>query len=469
MIGNIQFGGIASGLDTGAIIQALLSVEQFGIDRLESRKAEEKNKLSSIGTLEGLVKKLQTAADDLSDGSDLFSYDVSIGEEGYAAIEVSGDAQTGSHELEILALATSARFVATAVSDPDAGLGTGTISFDYGGTGYDVEITTDSDILAVADAINEEVGDIVTATVINTGTENNPSYELLLAGNETGSEAEIENLTITGLDSQGALSFTRLQDATNASLTLDGVSVTRASNQFDDLLDGYSFTLQQETQSGVPLTFGAEIDTAGTIENLQSFADAYNEVIDFINSQSSYSEEGGAGGILFGDSILGRVRSQIYNGLFNVDAATVAADTTGYSTLSIVGFEVGTDGRITLDSTTLEEKLTEDPTAFNNLISGEIEYPSGSGETVDGMVGRLSAAIDEMIDSVTVGDESYDGIFGARRDAINSAIKVFDRQIEQEEFRLGELEERLIARFTALEELLAGLQSQQNFLSAQAQ
>lgn len=469
MVGNIQFGGIASGLDTGAIVEALLSVERLSITRLESRKQQENSRLSSIGTLEGLVKKLKSAADELSKGSDLFAYDVSVGAEGYAGIEVSGEAQTGSHELEINSLATTARFVATGVGDATADVGTGSISFDYQGTGYDIQVTDASTIVEVADQINQEAGDVVTATVINTGTENNPSYELLLSGNETGSDAEVENLTVTGLDDQGTIGFTRLQAAEDASITLDGVSIIRASNTFSDLIDGYSFTLQKETEAGTPLTFGAEIDTAGTIANMQKFADAYNDVMTFINGQSSYSEEQGTGGVLFGDVILGRVRTEIYNGLFSANIADVIADTTGYSTLSIVGFDVGTDGTITLDSSVLEKKITEDPSAFSNLISGSVEYPEGSGETVDGIVGRLAKAIETMTDNQVVGEESYEGIFGARKDAINSAIKIFDRQIEAEEFRVEKFEESLITRFSALEELLAGLQSQQAFLSSQVQ
>jgi len=469
MVGNIQFGGIASGLDTGAIVDALLSVERLSISRLESRKQEQNSRLSSIGTLEGLVKKLKSAAEELSNGADLFSYDVSLGAEGFAAIEVSGDAQTGSHELAINTLATTARFVATGVGDATADVGTGSISFDYQGTGYDIQVTEASTIVEVADQINEEAGDVVTATVINTGTENNPSYELLLSGKETGSDAEVENLTVTGLDDQGTIGFTRLQAAEDATLTLDGVAITRSSNQFSDLIDGYSFTLQKVTDAGSPLTFGAEIDTEGTVANLQKFADAYNDVMTFINGQSSYSEESGTGGVLFGDVILGRVRTEIYNGLFSANIADVIADTTGYSTLSVVGFDVGVDGTISLDSAVLADKIKEDPTAFQNLIGGSIEYPAGSGETVDGLAGRLAQAIENMTDNQVVGDESYEGIFGARKDAINSAIKVFDRQIEVEEFRLEKFEESLITRFSALEELLAGLQSQQAFLSAQIQ
>ena len=57
--GPIQFGGLASGLDTNAIISALMALEARPIDALRLQKSTQQDRLSQIGTLEGLVKTLQ--------------------------------------------------------------------------------------------------------------------------------------------------------------------------------------------------------------------------------------------------------------------------------------------------------------------------------------------------------------------------------------------------------------------------
>ena len=64
--GNISFGGLGSGLDTNAIIQALLDVERVPINQLEAEKAGQQQKISLLGTFEGYVDSLRDKAKALS-------------------------------------------------------------------------------------------------------------------------------------------------------------------------------------------------------------------------------------------------------------------------------------------------------------------------------------------------------------------------------------------------------------------
>ena len=57
--GPIQFGGLASGLDTGSIISALMALERRPIQLLESRKSTEESKLELFSTFENLVRELR--------------------------------------------------------------------------------------------------------------------------------------------------------------------------------------------------------------------------------------------------------------------------------------------------------------------------------------------------------------------------------------------------------------------------
>ena len=52
------------------------------------------------------------------------------------------------------------------------------------------------------------------------------------------------------------------------------------------------------------------------------------------------------------------------------------------------------------------------------------------------------------------------------KDTINAKIKLFDKQIADREFRLDRFQTQLEARFAALENTMARLQAQQQFLSS---
>ncbi len=458
--GAIQFGGLASGLDTAAIIDAILRVERRPIDLLESRKESEQQKLTLLGTFEGLVKALRDKAQDLRQAGNFFAHSLAVGEEGIAEFTLDGNAQSGTHTLEVLALAQADRYAYAGVASPDTALGTGTISFTYAGTAYTVDVAAGEDTLnGIAAAINAPppagstdpvASEAVIATVVNVGTEAAPSYQLVIAGRETGSDFAIQGLTtsIAGLTGQ-----TQLTAASNAQIEIDNLAVQRSGNLFADVLPGISFTVSATTTT--PLTFTVAEDIEGIRSNIQGFVDAYNDVVEFINEQNVYTEEGGASGELFGDRVLESVRSALRRALFEVDAA-MAQD---YSSLGLVGIELQDDGTLSIDEATLDEKLKGDLDAFSDLFRAE------QGGFFTNLTGELDGLLEHSTSPTGV---ILDGLFDARREAVNRQIEDFDDEVERLEDRLDLLEQSLVKRFAALEDLMAGLNAQSAFLAGGA-
>src|SRR5688572_14617793 len=146
-LGGIQFGGLASGLDTNAIIEAILAVEGRTMRALEARKEGEQQRLTLLGTFQGLVEKLQDKARDLQLASNFFAHELTAGTEGIASFTLGGSAEAGAHTLDVLALASADRYAFAGVADPTTALGAGTVDFTYGGTVYSVAITAGSDSL----------------------------------------------------------------------------------------------------------------------------------------------------------------------------------------------------------------------------------------------------------------------------------------------------------------------------------
>lgn len=448
--GQIRFGGLASGLDTNAIIAALLSVESRGIQVLEARKSSEQGKLSLFGTLEGLVDALRKKAHDLATSEGILGRAVTLSDEDVATFTVTGAPTSGAHTLEVLQLASVDRYTFDGVIDPDAALSGGSLSFDYDGTSYSFAGGTSLNQLA-AD-INTQAGDDVTATVINTGTDAAPNYQLVLAGDDTGAQYTLDNLTV-GITELSLNPPTQLSTAANAEVLLDGLAIQRTGNVFGDVIPGLAFTVQKVTAG--PISVDVSLDAEATKERVKGFVDAYNEVIDFLNTQSEYDQESRRAGPLFGDAALRSIRAALHQSLFYVP--TSVAQSNPYSTLGFVGVDLQNDGRLVLDEKQLEERLLADPDAFESLFA----------DPTSGLLVQLESAIDALVEGTTdpLGNP-IEGLFDRRRDTLGRIVSSIDDDIERLERRLESLEATLVQKFASLEGLLTNLNAQSSYLAS---
>jgi len=481
MVGGISFGGLASGLDTGAIIDALLRVERLPITQLEQKKAGDQQKISLLGTLEGYLRDLKSAAKGLATAKDFLTNGVTAELEGFATFSVSANAIAGSHTIEINALAASDRWAFDAVGDPTTNLATANgqkVQFTYDGTTYDVVMADQnaSSLDEIAVAINSATAGKVNASVVNTGTTASPSYQLVIAGKDTGTAYGITGLTstITGLTIDNTIGGpSHLTAAADAVAIIDGLTVTRNTNDFSDVLPGVSITVTALT-AGTPVGFTVAPDKEAIRDKVLAFVDSYNQVIDFIQEQNSYDEENGAGGLLFGEDLLRSVQSTVRGTLFGQSPAQVQG---GFGSMSQLGMAPDRNGRIVVDQTKMDEKMDEDLGLFMELFVDSDGFDNAGaakgspGYYVDttadsGIADDLDRALDRLLNGAfTLGGVKTAGRFKIRKDALSERIGRYDDQIEAREFRLQRFEQNLVARFAALESLMAQLTSQQGFLA----
>ena len=486
----ISFGGLASGLDTTAIIKALVAVERYPINLLESQKKTESAKLDLLGTFREHVKALQSAADDLRTTGKFLDFTVSPSKENVASFSATGSAESGSHTLTVLSLAQSDRWAFDGVLDPNvdlAGADGEQLDFTVNGTNYSIAVTQSASSLnEIASEINSLAGDDVTASVVNVGTGSAPDYQLVLASDGTGEEGRITGIssTIAGLVIDGtgpdgggvAQSANNITVGTNAQAIIDGLQVERATNEFNDVIAGVSITVQAADPAD-EIAFTVEADKTSIKAKLQAFVDAYNEIIDFSNKQNSYSEESGAGGELFGDSLLRSVRSSINSALFNVSLSVVQNDTEGYSTLSLIGIKSASDGKLSIDDSVFDDKLNANLDAIADLFADTDGFDNGGASegtpeyyidlTADsGLADKLYRELDRLFGSVTGPNGTFKALFDSRTEAINKKIDAMNDQIEAKERYLEVFEQNLVSRFAALEELMGGLNAQGDALTA---
>lgn len=478
MTGNISFSGIASGLDTQAIIAALVQAEEVPINLLQQQKADNQAKIDGFNAFSGLVTNLQQKADELASASGFLSNTVVPSEENFASFEALGGAAEGAYTLEINSLAQADRWSFEGVADQSADLGGVEISFTYGpesGGGQTINFEAfpgSSSLTEVAEQLNEQYGEQVQATVINTGDDSSPNYVLVLEGKQTGDDYQINNLSV-GPNASFDVD-TQLTQAQNAEIVLNGLAIEKSSNEFGDVVSGLTFSVEKTTEVGEPITFNVGLDDEQIMTTLQEFVDTYNEVMDFIAGQSEFSEEDGAGGVLFGESALRTIRSNLSSTLFS---SSLVDSSSAFGSLGLVGIDLDIDGRMTLDQTEAKEKLATDAEAFADFFVDNDGFDNGGAELGDpgfyndttsdtGLFTLISKGLESLLDDqVSTTGDTINGLIESRKQTLGDQNDDIDDRIEQLQFRLEGFESGLVAQFTALEEALAGLQSQQQFLN----
>ena len=268
MVSNsgISFSGLGSGLDTNAIVSQLMAVERIPINALQGRKGTEQRRLDLVGQLGDLVKTLQEKAEDLSSPAEFYAYAASISDESVAAVTAGSTAEPGSHSLDVQRLAGTDRWAFDAVSARDVDL-TDTagqqVSFSVGTTNYSLTVDPEASTLdEIASQINQMAPDDVSASVVNTGTESNPSYQLVLTSEKSGEEGRITDLfsDISGASESLAVTWAspdlngESQSANNVTVgndalaTINGLQVRRSDNTFTGVIEGVTLDLRSTTR-----------------------------------------------------------------------------------------------------------------------------------------------------------------------------------------------------------------------------
>lgn len=433
---SITFGGLATGMDTEAIISELMKIERFPIDRLEKDQAYYNNRLKAFSELDGKLKNFQEKAEAIDTRLELNSPAIKSSSEEFVAVTADSNVQLGSYQLTVLGLAQQQKDVSQGYADKTAAtFGTGSLDLTVAGVANSITIdATNNSLEGIAQAIND-AGLGVSATIINDGT--SEPFRLVLTGESVANTFSLDASGLTGgTDINPTMSNTQV--AQQAHILLDGIDVYSDSNTINSSVPGLSIELLK-ADSTATTTLNVSVDNEATTAKINDFVSAYNEVINFIGEQ----KESGWGN----DSAFRSIKNRLQDLL-------VAQQPGGgeYSSLSQIGFETQRDGTISLDSGKLSSALTDDYDSVLGLFSG-----------VDGNAG-ISSKFADYLDSLT---DSIDGLYAGRKETTESNSRRIDQKILNMEARLVHKEQTLRAQFSAMENLVSGLNAQGNYLLQQ--
>jgi flagellar hook-associated protein 2 len=437
--------GLATGIDTDALVSKLMAVEQRPVTLLQNRQAALQASQSAFASLAGKVADFKRLADALANPETLFPRSVTSSDETVATGVATPGAAQGTYTLTVTGLARGSIAAATATTAAltdtiAAAPGTFTFRLGSGGANVTIPVTTTTTLEQLVKAVND-AGAGVRAAAVNVGTAAAPAYKLTLTSTATGSASDI----VVATDGT-TLNIANTQHADDAHFSIAGIGTfARASNSFGDVISGVTISLKAASgTSEIAIAYNA----AALQSSLQGLVTAYNDIVTSVGSQS-VGTTGIAGTVTPGVLSAEPVPRSLVAALRQAVGTRVAGAIGSFSDL---GIAVARNGTLTLDPVKFKAAIDADPQAVANVVAGT--------SSAKGVADLLSAAADNATRAVT-------GSLSVRQKGFDASIKDLQKQIDGGLARLTVRERVLRQQFLTLEETIGKLQQSQSSLTGQ--
>jgi flagellar hook-associated protein 2 len=390
----INFGGLASGLDTNSIVDQLMSIERQPETRLKTQQSQIQQRKTDLQSIEDALKDLQFAAEDLKSPTLwLDTQSVDVNDPTKVAATRTGGAGTGGYSVTVSQLASASQHWFNYPATPPASDDTITVG------GHTITIPAGSDATAAANAINSDSDSPVYASAINGqylafSSKTTGSSSDFTVSDSAGLLTEDTSRAITGLDAQGFVGTQPFDEQTNV---------------VADAIPGVTLTLKGVTGPSAPVTVtvGApEPDYDAIAAKVKTFVDKYNSTIDLVrgklneapvvNAQTAADQlKGGLYQDPMLDGLLGRMRTTVYEAL-GTDLGISTGDAVGSGTLN----QDAIAGKLTFDQAKFTDAIHADADNARDLVSG-------FGKSFDDLLDPVVAAQGTIDQTISSSDSEY--------------------------------------------------------------
>lgn len=446
--------GSVSGLPLEKILSDLQTAEDKKLSIYTTRAASYKTRIDAYAQLQSALEALQKSAGVLGKAETMAAIKGSVtGGTALTATVAAEGATAGQYVIEVKNLARAQSLQSGAVADRTAKHGdTGSFEVELAdGTKRTIDLNGDTSLNGIVKAINADDKSGLRATVINDGNGNN---YLMLTAKDTGVQASVKNITVTGDQSlKDILSFSTAADGTttgmastkaeDAQLIINNLVVKSGSNNVANVIDGVTLNLTEKTETDKPITLKLEADTSVANKAIQDFVKTYNALQTTIKNLTAFDAKAATNQPLTGDGTTRSIQSSVTGALQAV---------LGEGTVrSLADLGITTDPQtrqLKLDQTKLDKALTANPADVTKLLTGD-----------NGLAKSFDKAFKDVLGST--------GSLKTRTDGLTKSMSDLDAQQKRAKAASDAEIDQMRTRFVALDKFYMQMQTTANYLTQQ--
>ena len=410
--------GGSTGIDVTSAVNAILYADRAPERAWQTQQTSLSNETTALNQLQTQSSNLSNDLSTLQDPAGVLSSAVATStNSSLLTASAASGTPSSNHLITITNLAITGSWYSAAQTSSSSTLADGTFQITVGsGNATTITIGSGNDTLdELAASINSRsLG--VTANVVTDSS----GARLSLVADNSGTAADF---TVT---SGSSLAFTRANTGTDASIKVDGVPITSASNTVTGALSGVTLNLQGAASgTEIGLQIGADTDSISSAIN--SFVSDYNTLISNVNSQFTYNATTNVAGTLQQDSAIQGLQSQL------LEASNYLAGSGTYTTLTSLGITTNSDGTLAVNSATLDNAISSNSTAVASFFQGTAN---------NGFAGTLSNTLNTYTDPT-------EGAFTIDLQSISSENQDLTEQTNTLELYLSSQQTILTAQYNA--------------------
>ena len=336
----------------------------------------------------------------------------------------------------------------------------GSASFTFGGTTYTQAFDTNAatTMSGLVAAINAgPAGSTVTAAATSgtvfTITNDTSSDTQLTKGTIGGTSDNSTPLAVTIADTTNGSDGNKIQSAQNATLSVNGLSISSASNEVNSVVPGLELNLLATTTT--PVVMSVSRDTSVAKQAIIDLVAAYNTfegVFKGLTAVGSVTEEAGS---LKSDSSIRSIR-EVVRGFLLADSSTPGTSKQGFTD---IGISVQRNGSFLVDSTVLGAALSSNYTDITKMFTGNTDNQSRYSTDGRGIAGDVANKISGYL--------AYDGIVKLRESSYATKKTALTTDQAALDKKMASVEARYTKQFSTMSKIMDEMKSTQEYLESQ--
>ncbi|MGR0277967.1 flagellar filament capping protein FliD [Marinomonas dokdonensis] len=465
--------GAGSGLDLESLVKNMVSAQRDTKVKLYNDKLEGfETKLSALGSVGAAIDSFKSSVKTLNDETLFTGRNAIIDqEEGNESIAISTDntASNGSYAISVNQTASGSRIVSAdgLFSSGDDIITTvgGNLNLSAGDDSFTLTVEPGTTLSQLRSQINNSAENFgVSANLVDDG---NGNLFLTMTSSKQGAENtlritneptpvpegselvsdvddDLESPALIetgfGLDSVSteglsAGLYTPLGDeAKDAIITVDGISIRNDTNTFEDAVSG--LTIEALAISDKPANVDISYDQQTVKEAVETFISSYNEMVSVLKQSSA------KGAVLSGNSMIRNLQNSLSSELMSSSTNTGV-----FSSIFDIGIEMQNNAVLSFDNAKFDSAMKKGYTEVSPLFTGDT---------------GLAESLDNLLDNYT----GSQGMNNTLKESVRRSIDDTEESLNDYEKRMERYESTLRDKFTGLDSQLAGMNAQGNYLNS---